>query len=143
LPFGFRSNTWVVPPSAADAPAVFPPLPVEDEAWGGDGGGEAGGERGQDESCDKKRNGLNNYCRLWLDDFSILVAMPCKTPEQRQIRDHKAFLHHNMFVDIAVTQVQISLSFFFHHLHHLSLFFRCRQIIDCSLERSSRVGGRA
>ncbi|KAH8948171.1 hypothetical protein BDL97_11G082400 [Sphagnum fallax] len=30
--------------------------------------------------------------------------MPCATSEERQIRDHKAFLLHNMFVDVAVTQ---------------------------------------
>ncbi|KAJ0090738.1 hypothetical protein Patl1_14488 [Pistacia atlantica] len=37
LPYGFRANTWVVPPVVADNPAVFPPLPVEDENWGGSG----------------------------------------------------------------------------------------------------------
>ncbi|CAA6671503.1 unnamed protein product [Spirodela intermedia] len=38
LPYGFRANTWLVPPFAAHSPSSFPPLPVEDEAWGGNGG---------------------------------------------------------------------------------------------------------
>ncbi|GJT17994.1 hypothetical protein Tco_0876700 [Tanacetum coccineum] len=33
LPYGFRSNTWAVPPVVADNPSLFPPLPVEDENW--------------------------------------------------------------------------------------------------------------
>ncbi|CAK9212247.1 unnamed protein product [Sphagnum troendelagicum] len=90
LPYGFRANTWVVPPVAAEAPSTFPALPVEDETWGGDGGG-----KGRD---------MEGSMRPWARDFAILAAMPCKTPEERQIRDHKAFLHHNMFIDIAVTQ---------------------------------------
>lgn len=28
--------------------------------------------------------------------------MPCKTPEERQVRDRKAFLLHSLFVDVAV-----------------------------------------
>ena len=28
--------------------------------------------------------------------------MPCKTPEERQIRDRKAFLLHSLFVDVSV-----------------------------------------
>lgn len=28
--------------------------------------------------------------------------MPCKTPEERQIRDRKAFLIHSLFVDVAI-----------------------------------------
>ncbi len=93
LPYGFRANTWVVPPIAAEAPSTFPALPVEDETWGGDGGGKGRDKEGS--------------TRPWARDFAILAAMPCKTPEERQIRDHKAFLHHNMFIDIAVTQVGI------------------------------------
>ncbi|CAM6015800.1 unnamed protein product [Sphagnum balticum] len=90
LPYGFRANTWVVPPIAAEAPSTFPALPVEDETWGGNGGGKGRDKEGS--------------MRPWARDFAILAAMPCKTPEERQIRDHKAFLHHNMFIDIAVTQ---------------------------------------
>ncbi|ERN14126.1 hypothetical protein AMTR_s00021p00245460 [Amborella trichopoda] len=88
LPYGFRANTWVVPPFAASFPAVFPPLPAEDEAWGGSGGG-----LGRDGKSDM---------RPWASEFSFLASMPCKTPEERQIRDRKAFLLHSLFVDVAV-----------------------------------------
>ncbi|KAJ6390642.1 hypothetical protein OIU77_024785 [Salix suchowensis] len=40
LPYGFRANTWLIPPVAAQLPSDFPPLPVEDETWGGNGGAE-------------------------------------------------------------------------------------------------------
>ncbi|EEF33979.1 protein REDUCED CHLOROPLAST COVERAGE 2 [Ricinus communis] len=88
LPYGFRANTWVVPPVVADNPSVFPPLPVEDENWGGNGGGQG-------------RDGKHDY-RPWAKEFAILAAMPCKTAEERQIRDRKAFLLHSLFVDVSV-----------------------------------------
>lgn len=88
LPYGFRANTWVVPPVVADSPAVFPPLPVEDENWGGSGGGQ-----GRDDMHDN---------RQWAKEFAILAAMPCKTAEERQIRDRKAFLLHSLFVDVSL-----------------------------------------
>ncbi|KAK9274864.1 hypothetical protein L1049_022118 [Liquidambar formosana] len=88
LPYGFRSNTWVVPPVIAENPSLFPPLPMEDENWGGNGGGQG-------------RDGKHDY-RQWAKEFSILAAMPCKTAEERQIRDRKAFLLHSLFVDISV-----------------------------------------
>lgn len=88
LPYGFRANTWVVPPVAADSPSVFPPLPVEDETWDGNGGGQG-------------RDGQSDL-RPWATEFSILASMPCKTVEERQIRDRKAFLLHSLFVDVAV-----------------------------------------
>ncbi|KAJ8767706.1 hypothetical protein K2173_020646 [Erythroxylum novogranatense] len=88
LPYGFRANTWVVPPIVADNPSVFPSLPVEDENWGGNGGGQG-------------RNGEHDH-RPWAKDFAILAAMPCKTAEERQIRDRKAFLLHSLFVDVSV-----------------------------------------
>lgn len=88
LPFGFRANTWLVPPLAAGAPSSFPPLPVEDENWGGNGGG-----LGRDNSAGS---------RPWAQDIAVLAAMPCKTAEERQIRDRKAFLLHSLFVDVAV-----------------------------------------
>lgn len=88
LPYGFRANTWVVPPIAADSPSNFPPLPAEDESWGGNGGGQ-----GRDGKHDR---------RQWAKEFSILAAMPCKTPEERQIRDRKGFLLHSLFVDVSV-----------------------------------------
>ncbi|KAL9224148.1 hypothetical protein vseg_000212 [Gypsophila vaccaria] len=88
LPYGFRANTWVVPPVVADSLSVFPPLPVEDENWGGNGGGQGRDKRHDD--------------RQWSKDFAILAAMPCGTPEERQIRDRKAFLLHSLFVDVSV-----------------------------------------
>lgn len=88
LPYGFRANTWVVPPMVADSPSVFPPLPVEDENWGGNGGGQG-------------RDGKSDL-RPWATEFSILAAMPCKTVEERQVRDRKVFLLHNLFVDVAI-----------------------------------------
>ncbi|KAL0919885.1 hypothetical protein M5K25_012010 [Dendrobium thyrsiflorum] len=88
LPYGFRANTWLVPPVAADYPANFPLLPTEDETWGGSGGGQG-------------RDGKQNH-RKWAREFSILASMPCKTAEERQIRDRKAFLLHSLFADVAV-----------------------------------------
>ncbi|PIA31853.1 hypothetical protein AQUCO_04800033v1 [Aquilegia coerulea] len=88
LPYGFRANTWVVPPIVADNPTGFSPLPAEDESWGGSGGGQG-------------RDGKHEF-RQWGKEFSILAAMPCKTPEERQVRDRKAFLLHSLFVDVSV-----------------------------------------
>ncbi|XP_076926916.1 protein REDUCED CHLOROPLAST COVERAGE 2-like [Bidens hawaiensis] len=88
LPYGFRANTWVVTPVVADKPSVFPPLPVEDENWGGNGGGQG-------------RDGKHDH-RKWAQEFAILAAMPSKTQEERQIRDRKAFILHCLFVDVSV-----------------------------------------
>lgn len=88
LPYGFRANTWAVPPIVADNPSLFQPLPMEDETWGGNGGGQG-------------RDGKHDY-RQWAKEFSILAAMPCKTAEERQVRDRKAFLLHSLFVDVSV-----------------------------------------
>ncbi|ESQ54449.1 hypothetical protein EUTSA_v10024196mg [Eutrema salsugineum] len=88
LPYGFRANTWVAPPVVADSPSTFPSLPVEDETWGGNGGGVA-------RSCKHDQ-------REWAKEFAILAAMPCKTPEERQVRDRKVFLLHSLFVDVSV-----------------------------------------
>ncbi|CAH8250854.1 unnamed protein product [Arabidopsis lyrata] len=87
LPYGFRANTWLIPPTAAQSPAEFPPLPVEDERWGGDGGGQ-----GRDGSYDLVP---------WSNEFAFIASMPCKTAEERQVRDRKVFLLHNLFVDVA------------------------------------------
>lgn len=95
LPYGFRSNTWVAPPVVADSPSVFPPLPTEDETWGGSGGGQG-------------RDGMHDH-RPWVKEFAILAAMPCKTAEERQIRDRKAFLLHSLFVDVAVLKAVASI----------------------------------
>ncbi|KAM7472897.1 hypothetical protein LguiA_011080 [Lonicera macranthoides] len=95
LPYGFRANTWAVPPIVADNPSLFPPLPVEDESWGGNGGGQ-----GRDGKYDK---------RQWAKDFLILAAMPCKTSEERQVRDRKAFLLHTLFVDVSVFKAVLAI----------------------------------
>lgn len=88
LPYGFRSNTWVVPPVVSHNPSIFPPLPMEDENWAGNGGG-----HGRDGKYDN---------RPWAKEFAILAAMPCRTAEERQVRDRKAFLLHSLFVDVSV-----------------------------------------
>lgn len=67
---------------------MFPPLPTEDETWGGNGGGLG-------------RDGKHDH-RPWVKEFAILAAMPCKTAEERQVRDRKAFLLHSLFVDVGV-----------------------------------------
>ncbi|XP_038984987.1 protein TSS isoform X2 [Phoenix dactylifera] len=88
LPYGFRANTWLVPPIAAQSPSSFPSLPVEDETWGGNGGGWG-------------RDGKSDMLP-WANEFLFLTTMPCKTAEERQIRDRRAFLLHSLFVDVAV-----------------------------------------
>lgn len=88
LPYGFRANTWLIPPIAAQSPSVFPPLSAEDEAWGGNGGGLG-------------RDGKSDLIP-WANEFLFVASMPCKTAEERQIRDRKAFLLHNLFVDVAI-----------------------------------------
>ncbi|KAF7814390.1 protein TSS isoform X1 [Senna tora] len=88
LPYGFRANTWLVPPSVAESPSNFPALPTEDENWGGNGGGQ-----GRNGECDH---------RPWASDFATLASLPCKTEEERVVRDRKAFLLHSQFVDTAI-----------------------------------------
>ncbi|PKA48871.1 Clustered mitochondria protein [Apostasia shenzhenica] len=88
LPYGFRGNTWLVPPVFAESPSKHPSLPVEDVRWGGNGGGQG-------------RNGIYDH-REWSKDFSALKLFPCKTEEERLVRDRKAFLLHNQFVDTAI-----------------------------------------
>ncbi|KAJ0964926.1 hypothetical protein J5N97_026064 [Dioscorea zingiberensis] len=88
LPYGFRANTWLVPPFAAQLPSVFPPLPAEDETWGGNGGGWG-------------RDGKSDML-AWANEFLFLTSMPCKTAEERQVRDRRAFLLHSLFVDVAI-----------------------------------------
>ncbi|CAL9007462.1 unnamed protein product [Prunus brigantina] len=88
LPYGFRANTWLVPPVSAQTPSVFPALPVEDETWGGNGGG-----LGRDGKFD---------LIPWANEFWYIASMPCKTAEERQIRDRKAFLLHSLFVDVSI-----------------------------------------
>ncbi|XP_030941224.1 protein TSS-like isoform X2 [Quercus lobata] len=88
LQYGFRANTWLAPPSVADSPSDFPSLPTEDENWGGNGGGWG-------------RNGEFDL-RPWATDFAILACLPCKTEEERVVRDRKAFLLHSQFVDVSI-----------------------------------------
>ncbi|KAL1551360.1 protein TSS-like [Salvia divinorum] len=88
LPYGFRANTWLAPPSIADSASQYVPLPVEDEHWGGNGGGQG-------------RQGEYDH-RPWAMDFAILASLPCKTEEERAIRDRKAFLVHNLFLDVSI-----------------------------------------
>lgn len=96
LPYGFRMNTWLVPPSVIETPSDLPPLPVEDENWGGNGGGQG-------------RNNEHNL-RSWATDFAVLAKLPCKTEEERIIRDRKAFLLHSQFVDIAIQKAISTIS---------------------------------
>ncbi|XP_050237730.1 protein REDUCED CHLOROPLAST COVERAGE 1 [Mercurialis annua] len=88
LPYGFRANTWLIPPFAAQSPSAFPSLPVEDETWGGNGGGLG-------------RDGKSDLIP-WASEFSLIATMPCNTAEERQVRDRKAFLLHSLFVDVAI-----------------------------------------
>ncbi|KAL3511915.1 hypothetical protein ACH5RR_024632 [Cinchona calisaya] len=87
LPYGFRANTWLILPCVADHASDFVPLPTEDENWGGNGGGH--GRYGEHE------------LRPWATEFAILANLPCKTEEERAIRDRKAFLIHNLFVEVS------------------------------------------
>ncbi|WOH05523.1 hypothetical protein DCAR_0624940 [Daucus carota subsp. sativus] len=87
LPYGFRANTWLCHPSLGNSASNFVSLPMEDEDWGGNGGGQG-------------RHGEYDY-RPWATDFAILRSLPCKTEEERVVRDRKAFLLHSQFVDIS------------------------------------------
>ena len=78
----------MIPPSIAENPSSFPSLPSENENWGGNGGGQG-------------RDGKHDL-RPWATDFAILANLPCKTEEERVVRDRKAFLLHNLFVDVSI-----------------------------------------
>lgn len=56
--------------------------------WGGNGGGLG-------------RDGKKDLIP-WAHEFLFVSSMPCKTAEERQIRDRKAFLLHSLFVDVAI-----------------------------------------
>lgn len=88
-PYGFRSNTWLVPPPAALNPSQFPPLPAENSNWGGSGGGQLP-PKGEE----KVQN--------WAKEFAIIAKMPAVTWEDRVVRDRKAFLLHSLFLDCAI-----------------------------------------
>lgn len=68
---------------------------MEDESWGGNGGGQG-------------RDGKHDF-RPWAKEFAVLAAMPCKTAEERQTRDRKAFLLHSLFVDVSVLKAVASI----------------------------------
>lgn len=60
---------------------------MEDDTWDCDGVGQ--GRYGEYD------------CRPWATEFAILASLPCKTEEERVVRDRKAFLLHSLFVDVA------------------------------------------
>lgn len=88
LPYGFRANTWLAPSILVESSSKCLSLPTEDERWGGNGGGHG-------------RNDKYDY-RQWSKDFSVLAKLPCKTEEERLIRDRKAFLLHSLFIDSSI-----------------------------------------
>ncbi|CAK9185620.1 unnamed protein product [Ilex paraguariensis] len=88
LPYGFRANTWLVPPAVTYSATNFLPLPTEDENWDGNGGGQ--GRYGEYD------------LRPWATDFAVLASLPCNTEEERVVRDRKAFLLHSLFVDVSI-----------------------------------------
>lgn len=63
---------------------------MEDETWGGNGGG-------------FRRDDKSDFLP-WANEFLFVASMPCKTAEERQIRDRKAFILHSLFVDVAIFQ---------------------------------------
>ncbi|XLR54224.1 hypothetical protein HN51_022544 [Arachis hypogaea] len=78
---------------AIDAANILKPALARGESqdeswWGGNGGGQG-------------RNGEYEF-RQWTLDFAILASLPCKTEEERVVRDRKAFLLHNQFVDTSI-----------------------------------------
>lgn len=95
LPYGLRANTWLVPPAIAKSPSKFPSLPVEDEAWGG-----SGGSQGRNSKYDD---------RPWALEFSLLATLPCQTEDERLVRDRKAFLLHNLFVDVSIYKAVLAI----------------------------------
>ncbi|KAB2070094.1 hypothetical protein ES319_A08G135900v1 [Gossypium barbadense] len=121
LPYGFRANTWLVPPIVAQSPSNFPPLPMEDETWGGNGGGLG-------------RDGKNDSIP-WAYEFSVLASMPSKTAEERQIRDRKAFLLHSLFVDTAIFRAIRTVK------HVMGKMNPTCSIKNCETLYSERVGG--
>ncbi|XP_030540993.1 protein REDUCED CHLOROPLAST COVERAGE 1 [Rhodamnia argentea] len=106
LPYAFRANTWLIPPVAAQSPSIFPPLPVEDEGWGGNSGGLG-------------RDGRSDLLP-WANEFLYLASMPCKTAEERQVRDRRAFLLHSLFVDVAILRAVSAVQHVSRHLDIIS-----------------------
>ncbi|XP_074273142.1 protein REDUCED CHLOROPLAST COVERAGE 1-like isoform X1 [Silene latifolia] len=119
LPYGFRANTWLIPPFATQFLSTFPPLPVEDANWGGNGGGWG-------------RDGKSDLIP-WANEFRFVALMPCKTPEERQIRDRKAFLTHNLFVDVAIFRAIFA-------LQHVSKKMDTNMAANNEILHSEKVG---
>eukprot|EP00218_Dolichomastix_sp_CCMP3274_P016756 CAMPEP_0170132460 /NCGR_PEP_ID=MMETSP0033_2-20121228/284_1 /TAXON_ID=195969 /ORGANISM="Dolichomastix tenuilepis, Strain CCMP3274" /LENGTH=818 /DNA_ID=CAMNT_0010367823 /DNA_START=36 /DNA_END=2489 /DNA_ORIENTATION=+ len=88
LPIGLRANTWVAPPALAAAPGAYRALPAEAPHWGGGGGG----------------FGLEDplSARAWRADFRLVASMPGATADERALRDRRAFLLHQLFLDRAL-----------------------------------------
>jgi protein TIF31 len=77
LPYGFCANTWVLPPVVDNSPYVFPPLPVEDETWDGNGG-----DQGRDDKSDM---------RPWATKFSILATTSLQNCRGETNKGSKSF----------------------------------------------------
>ncbi|GAB2260848.1 hypothetical protein Droror1_Dr00011703 [Drosera rotundifolia] len=67
---------------------LTPPIQCFMLSWGGNGGG-----WGRDDK---------SHSIPWANEFQLVASMPCKTAEERQIRDRRAFLVHSLFVDVAI-----------------------------------------
>ncbi|KAK4488863.1 hypothetical protein RD792_004653 [Penstemon davidsonii] len=121
LPYGFRANTWLAPPTVIDSASHFVPLPTEDENWGGNGGGQG--------RCGKYDR------RPWATDFAILASLPCKTEEERVVRDRKAFLVHNLFLDVSIFKAVSSIQKVIDSAAKASLSFPLGSVVH-----ESRIG---
>ncbi|XVE89045.1 hypothetical protein DITRI_Ditri19aG0118400 [Diplodiscus trichospermus] len=123
LPYGFRANTWLVPPPVAESPSNFLSFPLEDAQWGGNGGGQG-------------RNGEYDL-RPWATDFEILASLPCKTEEERIARDRKAFLLHSQFIDVSIFKAVAAIQ------HVLSSKLNAKGTVNCqpdSVLYEDRIG---
>lgn len=60
--------------------------------------------------------------------------MPCKTPEERQIRDRKAFLIHSLFVDVAIFR---AISILQHVMEKMKL---THKVVDDEIIHNEKVG---
>ncbi|GMH00259.1 hypothetical protein Nepgr_002098 [Nepenthes gracilis] len=88
LPFGLKANSWLNSPDIAQSPSTFPPSPIKDEIGEGNGGG--------------IRRGGRNDLRPGANDSQFSVAICFKNVEKRQLYDRKAFIFHNLFINVAI-----------------------------------------
>lgn len=70
----------------------------------------------------------------WANEFLYLASMPCKTAEERQVRDRRAFLLHSLFVDVAVLRAVSAVQ---HVLRNLDLI---SSTADVNYLYSEKVG---